>query len=349
MMGHKNLVGLLPADLLPFIRKVGESPYRAEQITRWIYQHQASSFEEMKNLPIAFRENLAGEYLIGQERLLTQQRSQDGATKYLFELKDRKAVECVLIPHRKRMTVCLSSQVGCPVGCPFCATGLSGFQRNLDFSEIVEQAWRVGQETSQKINNLVFMGMGEPLLNYEQLTRALKVFQSPHGFGIGVRHITISTVGIPEKIIQLANEWPQINLALSLHAPNNDLRNRLVPLNQAFPIPLLLRAVDESIKKTGRRVTLEYALWKDINDQREYAYELISLLRGRLIHVNLIPGNPVLRSSFIPSSGQRVMTFARILEENKIPVTIRQSRGQDIEAACGELYATQKKERGGSQ
>ena len=337
-MEKTNIIGLLSNDLLPFLAAVGEPNYRAKQITHWLYQQKAATWDEMKNLPLNLRQELSQNFDIGQTKVITKIVSADQSTKYLLRLNDGNGIEIVVIPHRKRLTICLSTQVGCPVGCSFCATGQGGYTRNLTYQEIVESAWQAEAESNYDIKNIVFMGMGEPLLNYEQLTKALEVFNAPDGFNIGSRHMTVSTIGIPDKIIKLAQDWPQVNLAVSLHAPKNELRKKLIPINDVYPIPQLIKTIEQYIALTHRRVTIEYSLWTDINDQWECAFQLASLLRGLLVHVNLIPGNPIAECHFVPSSPARVMTFARILEENKINVTIREPRGQDIGAACGELY-----------
>jgi len=337
-MEKSNIIGLLPSDLIPFLEAKGEPSYRSKQITQWLYQKKVTTWDEMKNLPLHLRQELSQSYEIGQTEIETKMVSSDHSNKYLLRLIDGNGIEIVVIPHRKRLTICLSTQVGCPVGCAFCATGQGGFSRNLTYQEIVESAWKAQIEKKSDIKNIVFMGMGEPLLNYEQLSKAIQVFNHPDGFNIGSRHMTVSTVGIPDKIIKLAQDWPQVNLAVSLHAPKNELRKQLIPINDVYPISQILKTIEQYIALTHRRVTIEYSLWTDINDQREYAFQLASLLRGLLVHVNLIPGNPIPECHFVPSSPARVMTFARILEENKINVTIREPRGQDIGAACGELY-----------
>jgi 23S rRNA (adenine2503-C2)-methyltransferase len=341
-----NVVGLLPGDLAPFVDIWGEPVYRTKQITGWVYQHKVSDWSQMKNLPQFLQQELSRQFDLGQGTIAGKRVSQDGTAKYLFQLPDGKAVEIVMIPHRKRMTLCLSTQVGCPVACTFCATGQAGFIRSLTYQEIVESAWAAEKESGLKINNIVFMGMGEPLLNYDHLVKAIGVLNAEDGFRIGSRHMTVSTIGIPDKIVRLAEDWPQITLAISLHAPKNELRKQLIPINDVYPISLVMKAVEQYIIITNRRVTIEYSLWTDVNDQREYAYQLAALLRGMLVHVNLIPGNPIGQAGFIPSSPARAMTFARILEDQRIHVTIRESRGQDIEAACGELYGLHRK-RGG--
>ncbi len=334
----RNLIGMLPLDLIPWLGERGEPPYRARQVFRWVYEKKVASFQDMSDIPLELREELSASFLLGTSCLVKESVSADGTKKFLLLFPPGDSVEVVAIPHRSFYTVCLSTQVGCPVRCPFCATGRAGFRRSLTAEEIVEEAWRVSQREKRRITHLVFMGMGEPLLNYEALHRALQVFNSPEGFGIGSRRITISTVGIPEKMLRLAQDWPEVNLALSLHAPSDELRNFLVPLNRVYPIATLMRTLREYLHLTRRRVTIEYTLWQGINDQEEHALQLARLLRGLLVHVNLIPGNRVQGTPFVPSSKKQVEVFATLLRKQGITVTLRRSRGHDIQAACGELY-----------
>jgi 23S rRNA (adenine2503-C2)-methyltransferase len=334
----KNIVGMLPEDLVPWLGREGEPSYRARQILRWVYEKKVSSFRDMSDIPLGLREKLSASFVLGTTRIAEVQTSSDGTKKFLLVFPQGDSVEVVAIPQRSWYTVCLSTQVGCPVRCPFCATGRAGFRRPLAADEIVEEAWRVSQNERARITHLVFMGMGEPLLNYGELTRALRVFNSSEGFGIGSRRITVSTVGVPEKILQLARDWPEVNLALSLHAPSDDLRNFLVPLNRTYPLKEVLAAVREYLRLTRRRVTIEYTLWQGLNDGEVHALQLSRLLRGLLVHVNLIPGNRIKGTPFVPSPPERVVAFAALLQKHGIPVTLRRSRGQDIRAACGELY-----------
>ncbi|MCX7667416.1 MAG: 23S rRNA (adenine(2503)-C(2))-methyltransferase RlmN [Atribacterota bacterium] len=334
----KNIVGLLPQDLSSWLEERGEPGYRARQIFLWLYQRKVACFEGMTDLPANLRRRLADSFRVGDLQIKEMVCSQDGTEKFLFVLWDGNAVEGVLIPHRTRNTLCVSSQVGCPVGCPFCATGRVGFKRNLNFQEIVEEVWLVERKRRLKVENLVFMGMGEPLLNYDHFSRALRVINAQEGLRIGARRITVSTVGVPEAIIQLGRDFKEVNLAVSLHAPDNDLRSLLVPLNKVYPLSSVLKSVQEYITLTNRRVTVEYTLWQDVNDGAKNAQALAHLLTGMLVHVNVIPGNQVAGSSFRPASLERIERFVRILRENRINVTVRKSRGRGIQASCGELY-----------
>jgi 23S rRNA (adenine2503-C2)-methyltransferase len=342
---RKNLIGLLPRELSSWFEERGEPAYRARQVTSWLYGKKVARFEEMTDLPASLRKVMAEHFQIGSLRIAESLVSGDGTEKFLFALHDGHAVEGVLIPHRKHTTLCVSSQVGCPVGCPFCATGRVGFKRSLNFQEIAEEVWLVERVRGLSIDNLVFMGMGEPLLNYDHLSLALRVINARDGLGIGARRMTISTVGVPEAIVQLGREWREVNLAVSLHAPDNDLRSFLVPLNKVYPLSSVLKSVKEYINLTNRRVTIEYTLWQDVNDGVREAQALVRLVGGMLVHVNIIPGNQVKGSPFRPSSRDRVERFSRILQENRINVTIRRSRGQNIQASCGELYRIQEGEK----
>lgn len=334
----RNIVGMLPPDLVPWLESEGEPPYRAGQIFRWVYGKRVTSCQDMSDIPFALREKLSASFSLGSARVQEIWISSDGTKKFLLVFPTGDSVEVVTIPQRRWYTVCLSTQVGCPVRCPFCATGRAGFRRSLVAEEIVEEVWVVNQREDQKITHLVFMGMGEPLLNYGELARALRVLNSPEGFGIGSRRITVSTVGVPEKIVQMAHDWPGINLALSLHAPSDELRNFLVPLNKTYPLKAVFAAVREYLHLTRRRVTIEYTLWQDVNDRKEHAVQLAKLLQGLLVHVNLIPGNEVMGTPFVPSPMKRLEIFAALLRERGITVTLRRSKGHDIRAACGELY-----------
>ncbi len=336
-MNKKNILGLLPHEWKVWLEDRNEPAYRAKQIGRWIYGERVSSFQEMTDLPLVLREALATHFVIGVGRVEEKQCSQDGTKKFLLSFGNG-GVEAVLIPHRTHCTLCVSSQIGCPVECQFCTSGRVGFLRNLEFQEIIEEIWLIEREEKRRINNIVFMGMGEPLLNYDELSCALRVITSPDGLGIGARHITVSTVGVPDKIVRLGREWKEVNLALSLHAPYDGLRSQLVPLNKVYPLSTLFQAVREYIALTHRRVTVAYTLWSGINDGVKEARALACLLKGMLVHVNLIPGNVVGDSSFRPSSRQQMARFAQELRGQGVEVTVRKTRGQDIEASCGELY-----------
>ncbi len=340
-------------ELTALLVSWGEPAYRARQVWEWLYRHYATDFMQMTNLPKALRHRLAEAFSLEPLRPVTEIVSQNRWTrKCLFALPDGETVETVLMLYEKRRTLCISSQVGCGMACPFCATGLSGFTRNLHTGEIVAQVihyarWLADPHAGgadaapisrpTRVTNVVFMGMGEPMANYDRVWRAIRILVDKRGFNLGARHITVSTVGIVPGIRRMAEEGLQVRLAVSLHAADDALRDELVPINRTYPLRVLMDAVRYYIRKTGRRVTFEYALMRDVNDRPEHARALAQLLRGVLAHVNLIPMNPVEGSPYQPSTRQATATFARILEDAGLPVTVRLRRGIDINAGCGQL------------
>ncbi|HAL61128.1 MAG TPA: 23S rRNA (adenine(2503)-C(2))-methyltransferase RlmN [Chloroflexi bacterium] len=339
--GKVALLDLTYAELEDLALSLGQPRYRAAQIAAWVYKHLASDFKEMHNLPLALRERLAEVSEIGRLTPLEEITSQDGLTrKVLFSLPDGHTIESVLLHYKRRHTICLSTQVGCSIGCPFCATGQAGFERDLSPGEIVEQVLYFARElqgTGQRLTNLVFMGMGEPFLNWEATWKAVQAFTDPRRFGLGARHITISTAGFVPGIEALAREESQLGLAISLHAANDELRERLVPLNRRYPLEVLMEACRDYVKRTGRRVTFEYALIEGLNDSPSHAQELAGLLSGLLCHVNLIPLNPIADCAWRGSPKDAVLAFQRELRKEGVPVTVRMDRGLDIQAGCGQL------------
>lgn len=330
----------------------GQPKYRAPQIWTWLYRELAADVSQMTNLPRALRERLAKETVLELIHPLVELTSKDGYTqKFLFRLNDGQTIETVLMGYHTRRSVCISTQVGCAMACPFCATGQAGFTRNLSSGEIVSQvlftARRLqhhagpektpGSASQRGVTNVVFMGMGEPMVNYQPMWQAVEQLTDPRGFGLGARHITISTVGIINGIDKFAREHSQVNLAVSLHAPNDQLRDQLVPINKRFPIAQLLQACRDYQATTKRRVTFEYALMSGVNDSLEHARELARLLKGLIAHVNLIPLNPTAGSPLQPTSRQQVRAFRQELEKRGIPCTVRIGRGLDINAGCGQL------------
>lgn len=332
-----GLSGLSPDELETLVTAWGEPAYRARQLFSWVHGGRARSFEEMSNLPRGLRETLAVRAVLDTLTILERRKARDGTTKYLFRLSDGETVEAVWIPAPGRRTVCLSSQVGCAIGCRFCATGWGGLVRNLTAAEIVDQVRLIARDTGQRPTNLVFMGMGEPLANYGNVRRAMELLHAPAGFGIGWRHHTLSTSGIVPGIRRLAGERLPITLAVSLHAADDETRSMLVPLNRRWPISELLKACREYVACTGRRISFEYVLIRGINDTRRDARRLAGLLAGILSHVNLIPLNRVPEVGWEAPSPARQREFARLLEEAGLSVTLRQERGGEIEAACGQL------------
>lgn len=340
-VGKVALLGLTYPELEDLVLSLGQPRYRAAQVAEWLYRHLASDFKEMHNLPLALRDRLADVSDIGRLTPLEEVTSQDALTrKVLFSLLDGHTIESVLMHYKRRHTVCLSTQVGCPIGCPFCATGQAGFERDLSSGEIVEQVLyfaRELQEAGQRLTNLVFMGMGEPFLNWEATWKAVQALTDPRRFGLGARHITLSTAGFVPGIQALAQEGSQVGLAISLHAANDELRERLVPLNRRYPLGALMKACRDYVKSTRRRITFEYALIEGLNDSPSHAQGLAGLLSGLLCHVNLIPLNPTAECAWRGSPKHMALAFRRELLKEGVPVTARIDRGLDIRAGCGQL------------
>jgi 23S rRNA (adenine2503-C2)-methyltransferase len=343
-------------ELAELLRNWGEPRFRADQIWHWLYRSLAGDFDSMTNLPARLRERLVAETDLELLTPLTTEESLTGETrKVLFELRDGTTIESVLMDYYDRTTVCISTQAGCGMGCTFCATGQGGLVRNLTAGEVVaqviyfartlreEQIERANQAGEQAelpahpVSNIVLMGMGESLANYDATWQAIETLADDRGYNLGARHITLSTVGLVPGIRRLAGEGLPINLAVSLHAPDDELRSRLVPVNRRYPIAELMSAVRDYIDATGRRVTFEYALIAGVNDSVEQARALARLLDGLLAHVNLIPLNPTPGSVLEPSPREQVEAFSRVLHEAGIPTTVRMRRGIDIEAGCGQL------------
>lgn len=289
----QNIKDYTIEELREQLKKNGEKPFRAEQIFYWLYKENVTSFQYMTNLSLDLREKLVQQFDIGIYNLLKKQVSKDGTKKYLFGLSDGNAIESVLMEYKHGMTLCISSQVGCRMGCKFCASTGIPFARNLSSGEIVEQILAVQREESIRVSNIVFMGIGEPLDNYENVIHAIRILNSSKGLQIGARHISISTSGLVPKIYQLAEENIPCTLSISLHSTNNEKRDELMPINRKYPIEQLIEACQYYINKTNRRISFEYALLKSKNDNLEDAKELINLIKGMLCHVNLIPVNEI--------------------------------------------------------
>ena len=319
----------------------GQPSYRVRQVLAWIHERDAVSFEEMTDLPAVERAALAVAFRLGAPALATVSRSTDGTVKHLWRMSDGELVEAVLIPARGRLTLCISSQAGCAMACVFCATGWSGYRRQLSAGEIVAQfrgARRfAAAEGLGAITNVVFMGMGEPLMNLDAVMSALTLLNG--AYGLGARRITVSTVGIVPGILALAERPEQFRLAVSLHAPNAELRARLVPIEKKYPLPELFDALRRFEAAGGKRITFEYVMIEGLNDHPQHARELAALVRALAAHVNLIPYNPIPGPDWQPSTPERLSAFARILKERGIPATVREPRGRDIAAACGQLRA----------
>ncbi|MHB1422018.1 MAG: 23S rRNA (adenine(2503)-C(2))-methyltransferase RlmN [Gemmataceae bacterium] len=326
-------------EMLVWLQERGQAPLRARQMRRWLLAGRATTFEQMSDLPKHLREELASAFRPLGSDIARHLVSRDGTHKLLVRLHDEQVIECVLLQEAERRTVCLSTQVGCGMGCVFCASGLGGVVRNLTAGEILEQLIHARNllPAEERLTHIVVMGMGEPLANLDALLEALAVAASPRGLGIGARHITISTVGLPAKIRQLADLKKQYHLAVSLHAPNDELRTRIVPTNDKTGLSDILEAADYFHAKTGRQVTYEYVLLRDINDQAGLAAELAKLLRGRQAHVNLIPFNDVEGLPYHRLTQQALTDFTEILRGAGISVKVRKRKGADIDAACGQL------------
>ena len=343
------LVNLLEFDLdglAAFCESVGEKRFRATQLFRWIHQRGVASFEDMSDLARGFRAKLAGVACVQSLKILTEQVSSDGTIKWLFDVGRGDAVEAVYIPEEDRATLCISSQAGCAVGCRFCSTGHQGFSRNLSTGEIVAQLWfaehslrkRFGR-SDRIISNVVMMGMGEPLQNYVPVVSSLRTFLSDHGYGLSRRRVTVSTSGVVPMIDRLGVDCP-VALAVSLHAPHDELRSHLVPLNKKYPIAELLEACKRYLAVAPRDfITFEYCMLDGVNDTAEHAHALVDLMRHSGVNAkfNLIPFNPFKESGLLRSAKQRVTDFAKILQEADIVTTVRKTRGDDIDAACGQL------------
>jgi len=335
------LLDLSPSQLQDLVLSIGEPSYRADQVYRWLYSSLVTNFEAMSNLPQTVRQRLSEIADLQNLVPVTSTLSSDGlARKVLFALPDGETIESVLMLYHERQTVCLSTQVGCPVGCVFCATGQSGFVRNLSAGEMVAQVLYFARQLKaegRRITNLVFMGMGEPLLNYDATWQAVRTLTNPLGLNLGARRITISTVGVVPAIKRLKHEDSQVGLAVSLHAPTDGLRQSLIPLAGKYPLHELISACRDYVNYTGRRVTFEYALISGLNDSMEHAAQVAGLLKGLLCHVNLIPLNPSTDSAWQASSAERVRAFQRELRKRGVNATTRLRRGLDIEAGCGQL------------
>ena len=324
-------------ELQKIVQELGEKKYRAEQIFNWIYKENVVSFDDMVNLPISLREKLKENYDLHIFKIITKQESKDGTKKYLFDVLDGNAIESVLMQYKHGYTICVSSQIGCKMGCKFCASTGVKFDRNLEPGEIVEQLQAIERDTGIKISNVVFMGIGEPLDNFDNVLKAISLLNNQKGINIGARHISISTSGIVPKIYELADKDMQCTLSISLHSASNEKRSEMMPINNAYNIEELMKACKYYIEKTNRRISFEYALAKENNDNLDDAKELAKLLKGMLCHVNLIPINKIENGKYSKSTNENIMRFRDYLNSRGIVATIRRELGPDIDAACGQL------------
>ncbi|PGS53710.1 23S rRNA (adenine(2503)-C(2))-methyltransferase RlmN [Bacillus sp. AFS041924] len=342
-----SIYSLKVSDLEDWLKAQKQQAFRAKQIYNWLYVQRVESFGEMQNIPKDLRDLLEENFTITTLKTLVKQTSSDGTMKFLFELYDGYSIETVLMRHNYGNSVCVTTQVGCRIGCTFCASTLGGLKRNLEAGEIVAQVLEVQRaidEVEERVSSIVVMGIGEPFDNYNGLMDFLRIVNSDKGLNIGARHITVSTSGIIPKIYNFADEGLQINFAISLHAPNSELRSKLMPINRAYKLPDLMDAVRYYVEKTGRRVTFEYGLFGGENDQVEHAEELSKLLKGVKCHVNLIPVNYVPERNYVRTPKEQIFAFEKVLKNNNINVTIRREQGHDIDAACGQLRAKERKE-----
>ena len=335
------LSGMSLEELENLMSELGATKFRAKQIHNWIYTKSVSTVDEMTNLSKDFREQLKGIASVTETKIKVKQTSKDGTLKYLVEYPDGECVETVLMrfDNRANLTACVSSQVGCAVNCSFCATGKGGFKRNLDYKEIIEQVLTIQRDTGLKVTNIVFMGQGEPLLNLDNVLKALEIFNND--FQIGARRITISTSGIIPGINRLAEMDLQSTLAISLHAHNHKLRSEIMPIENRYPLDELKKALLNYVEKTGRRITIEYILIHNFNDTFEVAKELAHWLKDIKSNINLIPYNSVIENDYKKPSSSDIMKFKYLLEHSGKKVTVRLERGADIDAACGQLRGKQ--------
>ena len=339
-----NLYGLEIKKLQQQMVERGQKPFRAIQLYTWIYEKRATSFDEMSDISLRFREELKENYCLELPTIHTKQVSSDGTIKLLLSLKDGYKVETVLMRYNYGNAVCVSSQVGCNMGCSFCSSGILGKQRNLEPHEMVGQILVIDkllkeEGRGERVSHIVVMGTGEPFDNYDNVMDFIRIVNNQKGLAIGARHITVSTCGLPERIKQYSLEGLQTNLAISLHAPNNELRDKLMKINKAHPLEEVMEAVKIYEANAGRRVTYEYLLLEGINDTKECALQLIELIKGTFGYVNLIPYNETNKNDYKRSSGNRVHAFLDILMKHGVKATIRKEFGSDIDAACGQLKA----------
>lgn len=335
----KNLRDYTVSELEEIVQGLGEKKFRGTQIFKWLNEG-ADSYDEMSNVPKALKEKLEKEYFVSGLKIKQKFVSKiDGTRRYLFELYDGNYVESVLMKYHHGYTICVSSQVGCAMGCRFCASTRNGKVRNLSSGEILGQVIAASKDLGERISNIVLMGMGEPLDNFQNVIKFMENVNNPMGLNIGYRHITVSTCGLADRISELGDMKLQITLSISLHSGNDERRSQIMPINKKYNIAILLKACREYIQKTNRRITFEYTLIKGVNDSEKDANELLHRLSGMLCHVNLIPVNEVSETGFSASKKESVERFKRVLEKGGISTTVRREMGADISAACGQLRA----------
>lgn len=337
-MEKKDIKSLYLEELEEELGQLGEKSFRAKQIYQWVHQKLAADFEDMSNLSKALREKLRQQYTLTALNPVEVKISKiDGTRKYLFRLSDGNVIESVWMQYHHGNSVCISSQVGCRMGCRFCASTLDGLERNLTAGEMLDQIYRIQADTGERVSNIVIMGSGEPMDNYDNIVRFIRLISHDQGLNISQRNITVSTCGIVPGIRRLAKEGLSVTLALSLHAPNDEVRKTLMPIANKYRIQEILDACQEYFEETGRRLTFEYSLVSGVNDNLEEARALASLLKGMHGHVNLIPVNPIQERDYVQSDRRAIEAFQHYLESQKIAVTVRREMGRDINGACGQL------------
>ncbi len=323
--------------LIDYMLNLGEKTFRCNQIIEWLYRKKVKSFDDMRNISKSFIQKLKEDFCINRLNLVIKQESKDGTKKFLFELEDKNKIESVLMKNDYGYSICVTTEVGCNMGCIFCASGMKKKVRNLTTSEIILQILMVEEIENIKIGNVVIMGIGEPFDNYDNVINFIKIINYPLGLEIGARHITVSTCGVVPKIYEFAELDLQVNLAISLHSAYDDVRSRIMPINKKYNLDVLIKAIKDYVDKTGKRVTIEYILLKDINDSKTAALKLIDLLKGLNVYVNLIPYNEVLEKPYKRSSEASMRLFFDTLKKGNINVQLRKEQGSDIDAACGQL------------
>ncbi len=342
----RDILSMTFDELLQEFSNLGVQKFRAKQVYEWLHCHLAADYDEMSNLPKALREELTEKFPIYNCKIVKKQVSKlDNTVKYLFQMHDGDFVESVVMKYKYGYTICVSTQVGCKMGCAFCASTLGGFKRCLLAGEILSQLYAAQKDLGERISHIVLMGMGEPLDNFDNVMRFLELITNEKGLNISMRNISLSTCGLVPKIDELLNRRLQLTLSISLHAPNDEIRSKIMPINKKYPIDGLLKICRKYTTETSRRISFEYSMLAGVNDSDECARQLASKLKGMLCHVNLIPVNEVEESPFKPSSPERVERFVEILSKNGINATVRRKLGSDIDASCGQLRLKENKSR----
>ena len=337
-INKKDIKSMELEELKQELAAMGQPAFRSKQIYSWLHEKMVGSFDEMTNLPASLREKLSDAYYIPKLSIIKKLVSKiDGTQKYLLRLEDNNCVEAVLMKYKYGNSICISTQVGCRMGCKFCASTLAGLVRSLRPSEMLDEIYTVTHDSGQRVSNVVLMGIGEPMDNFDNVMKFLRILSSPEGYNLSLRHLSLSTCGVVDKIYEMAEMKLGLTLSISLHAPNDEIRSQTMPINRRYPIDELLKACRYYFKVTGRRISFEYALIEKVNDEIWHADELAHRLKGMSAHVNLIPVNPVKERGFKRGSRQRIEAFRKALEDRGINATVRRELGSDINAACGQL------------